>query len=662
METSAGSIDDTVATDDVELTHATHDDLVSEAVTESEPEAPADPEPEPEAKPEAEAEPKAHTEPVAEPEPKADAKPDAKPEAEAEPEPKADAEPEAKPEPEPAPDAEPVTAPAATDTAPAPAPAADDTADAPAEGPAEPPLLPVPVRHSGDRIANRYRLEECVAEAEVFSSWRAMDEKLRRAVGIHLLASGHQRAKDAVAAARQAALLGDPRFVQVLDAVEDGELVYIIREWLPDATALTTLLAEGPLEPYEAYQLVRQVTDALASAHRRGQSHLRLTPDCVLRSDSGQYRINGIATDAVLYGVHAEDQADAEREDTRAIGTLLFSALTHRWPYPEDRYDLQGMPKFLGMVAPEQVRAGVHRGLSDLCAQMLCPEPGRHLEQLTSPDAVAKAISLMPKVKQPAPEPLVIPEYPRQPRPQRPDPQGTTTVPVAAPLPATPPPAPPRRTNRALRWAISLVLMAAVGLGSWATAEALLDKSDSNPGAARMPVSAGVQPKPTPHATPRVLKIFQATEFSPLDQTTIAGDEAPLAVDGKPSTAWTTTPFFNYPNFGNLPQRAEGSGIVVDLGSVQAVSSVNVVLPFTGQTMEVVAAPASDTTAPPSDYDGYTQRISDSSTPTSTTVDSAPLARPVLTRYVLVHITQLAPDPAATNGYYGGISEIQVLS
>ena len=610
VETSAGSIDDTVSTDAVELTDATDDDRASAA------------EPEPEA---AEA-----------PEPEALKSEALKSEAV-----KSDApEPEA-PEPE----------------APEPEAAATETAEAEAAEPAVPPVLPVPVRHSGDRIADRYRLEECVAEAEVFSSWRAMDEKLRRAVGVHLLASGHQRANEAVEAARQAALLGDPRFVQVLDAVEDGELVYIIREWLPDATDLTTLLAEGPLEPYEAYQLTRQVTDALASAHRRGQSHLRLTPDCVLRSDSGQYRINGIATDAALYGVRAEDRADAELQDTQAIGALLFSALTHRWPYPEDRYDLQGMPRFLGMVAPEQVRAGVHRGLSDLCAQMLCPEPGRHLEQLTSPDAVAKAISLMPKVKQPAPEPLVIPEYPRQPRPQRPDPGATAPLP-AAPVPVPPP---PRRTNRALRWSISLVLMAAVGLGSWATAEALLDKSDTGTGAAKVPAGAAL-PKPSQHAAPaHSLKIFGATEFSPMDQTTIAGTQAPLAADGKPSTAWITTPFFNYPKFGNLPYRAQGSGIVVDLGSVQEVTSVNVVLPFTGQTMEVVAAPASATTAP-TDYSGYTQRISDSSTPTSTTVDSAPLAHPIRTQFVLVHITQLAPDPSVANGYYGGISEIQVLS
>ena len=620
VETSAGSIDDAVSTDDVEVNHTAGDDLASEPAAQAAPEADPQPEPKTKTKAKTKAEPAAEAESEPDPEPEAVAEP----EAEAEPEPKAEPEPEAEP--------------------------------------AAPLLLPVPVRHSGDRIADRYRLEECVDEAEVFSSWRAMDEKLRRAVGVHLLASGHQRAKEAVEAARQAALLGDPRFVQVLDAVEDGELVYIIREWLPDATDLTTLLAEGPVEPYEAYQLVRQVTDALASAHRRGQSHLRLTPDCVLRSDSGQSRINGIATDAALYGIRAEDRAAAELQDTRAIGALLFCALTHRWPYPEDRYDLKGMPKFLGLVAPEQVRAGVHRGLSDLCAQMLLPEPGRHLEPLTSPEAVAKAISLMPKVRQPAPEPLVIPDYPRPTRTPRADQQPTAPVPVPPVRPAPVPPAAPKRGNRALRWSISLLLLAAVGLGSWATAEALLDKSDTGSGSTRPAASTGAQPKPTPHpAAPHILKIAGATEFSPRDQTTIAGNEAPLAVDGNPGTAWITSPFFNYPKFGNLPNRAEGSGIVVDLGSVQNVTSVNVVLPFTGQTMEVVAAPA-DATSAPSDYSGYTQRISDSSTPTSTTVNSAPLAHPIRTRFVLVHITSLTPDPDAANGYYGGISEIQVLS
>ncbi len=103
-----------------------------------------------------------------------------------------------------------------------------------------------PELHSGHKLARRYRLEECVTRLDGFSSWRAVDEKLRRAVGVHVLPAHHARARSVLAAARSSALLGDPRFVQVLDAVEENDLVYVVHEWLPDATELTTLLSSGP--------------------------------------------------------------------------------------------------------------------------------------------------------------------------------------------------------------------------------------------------------------------------------------------------------------------------------------------------------------------------------------------------------------------------------
>lgn len=524
------------------------------------------------------------------------------------------------------------------------------------------PLLPAPVRHSGDRIADRYRLEECLTQAGVFTSWRAVDEKLRRAVGIHLLAAGHARSRAAVAAARQAALLGDPRFVQVLDAVEDGELVYIIREWLPDATDLGTLLAEGPLEPYESYQMVRQVTDAIAAAHRKGLSHLRLTPACVLRSDGGQYRITGIALDAALHGLEAEDPADGQLRDARALGGLLFAALTHRWPHPEDRHGLQGMPRAVGVVPPEQVRAGVNRGLSDLCARTLCATPPRHLAPITSPQELARAIDATPKIRQPDPEPLVLPEYPTRSYPH-PAPAGAAAPPSRPRPPAqpAPPPALPGRTGKALRWGISLVVLAAVGLGSWGTAQALMDNHQPSSGATSLPAGVGGSHKPSAKpAALHQLKITGAVEFSPRD-VPIAASQAPLSIDGDPSTAWMTSQYLNYPRFGNYPNRADGSGIVVDLGSVQDVSAVKLILPVAGETLEVLAAPADAGSAPTGSSADFTQRIANLGEVRSTDFTSDTLAKPVHTRYILIHITSLPVDPTGTNAYRGGISEIQVL-
>ncbi|WP_052434555.1 protein kinase family protein [Streptacidiphilus melanogenes] len=536
--------------------------------------------------------------------------------------------------------------------------------------------VPAPVRHSGDRIARRYRLEECTTSNEVFSSWRAVDEKLRRAVGIHLIAAAHPRAKGVLAAARQAALLGDPRFVQVLDAVEDGDVVYVVREWLPDATGLDTMLLTEPLEAYEAYQLVRQLADALTAAHRRGLAHLRLSPACVLRTDSGSYRIDGMAVNAALRGIQAEDKADGAQRDTRAIGALLFAALTLRWPYSEGAHGLQGLPRDLGTVPAERVKAGVHRGLSDLTARTLCSPPGGKLTPVTTPEELAKAVAEMPKVRQPEPEPLVLPTYPTTVRntARRPDPSApgarTTPPPRRPQTPPAPQPTLPGRSGKALKWAVSLVVLGAIALGSWGTAEALM--THDNSGSTNTQLSQGGQGQGQGHGSSggqqsgqdnagrqlKNLPISSDAEFAPFNQP-MKPEDAPLAIDGKVGTSWITKYFIGEPKFGNLPDYKDGSGIVVDLGSVQNVSEVKVTLPTGGQTQEILAAPA-DASGEPTSLSGFTQRISNSALLQGTALDSGVLAKPVRTRYVLIHIISLPSDPSS-GGYRGGISEIQVL-
>ncbi|MGV9265842.1 serine/threonine protein kinase [Kitasatospora sp. NPDC003701] len=516
-----------------------------------------------------------------------------------------------------------------------------------------PRTLPAPLRHSGDMIGHRYRLEECISHTETFSSWRAVDEKLRRAVGVHLMASGHQRARAVLAAAKSAALLGDPRFVQVLDAVQEGELVYVVREWLPHASDLAKLLATGPMEPHEAYQMVRQVTDAVATAHRRGQAHLRLTPRCVLRTDSGQYRINGIAVDAALRGLPDED---AERTDTRAIGALLFAALTHRWPFPEDRYDLQGLPKNLRDVPPDQVRAGVHKGLSELAARALFDHPPHHAEPISTPEQLAKAIALMPRIRQPEPE---LPAFTPPPRhtthalPTAPNPTRVVAAPGTGPVPAPARPGPVRRSRRRLRRVIKVtawtVALSAIGVASWQLVDNLRNSGNSV-------VTAGPSPSgtsPTAHAathTPVPIPVKDAQAFSP------AGDSkytVGKAIDGDPGTNWVTS-WYNDPLGPTKPALRDGVGLLLDLGSAQAVSSVNV--QFVGSTTAELRIPGPQAAgdpakAQPGDFTVAAGKQS------GTALDYA-LESPVTTRYLLLWMTSLPKD---TDGKFRAyVAEVKV--
>ncbi|MFG3347763.1 serine/threonine protein kinase [Streptomyces sp. NPDC048018] len=514
----------------------------------------------------------------------------------------------------------------------------------------EQPSITAPELHSGHKLARRYRLEECVTRLDGFSSWRAVDEKLRRAVGVHILPADHARARSVLAAARSAALLGDPRFVQVLDAVEENDLVYVVHEWLPDSTELTALLAAGPMEPHDAYQLVTQVSGAMAAAHREGLSHLRLTPSAVLRSSTGQYRIRGLAVNAALRGISAERP---QRTDTEAIGALLYAALTQRWPYENDAYGLSGLPKGVGLLPPDQVRAGVHRGLSEIAMRALANDgatASRQEPPCTTPDELAKAVAAMPRIRPPEPEfPLPAPpEYQRTTYQQgtygRPQPHPAATQQIL-----TPPPPLQSRTGKALKWAVSALLIAALGLGSWQIADRLLNQSKSNetPPTQQLPQD---EDNKEPKADGKPVAIEDARDFDPQGAD---GGENPQdiknAYDNDPSTSWTTSSYKGYSKFGNLK---DGVGIILDLGKAQQVSKVEV--SFNGVTSVELRTTPENFSSQPSRLGDFTQQTAGK----GTQVDLVP-GKPLTTRYVLVWLTDL---PSGGDGYRGEISNIKITS
>ncbi|MFJ8541672.1 protein kinase family protein [Streptomyces sp. NPDC093586] len=513
-------------------------------------------------------------------------------------------------------------------------------------GKASPPEL-----HSGHKLARRYRLEECVTRLDGFSSWRAVDEKLRRAVGVHVLPASHTRARSVLAAARSAALLGDPRFVQVLDAVEDDDLVYVVHEWLPDATELTALLAAGPLDAYDAYQMVSQVASAMAAAHREGLAHLRLNPNAVLRTSTGQWRIRGLAVSAALRGISSDTP---QRTDTEAIGALLYATLTQRWPYESDAYGMAGLPKDIGLIPPDQVRAGVHRGLSELTMRALVNDgatASRHESPCTTPEELVKAIGEMPRIRPPEPTFTAPPAYQHTPYQKgthgRPAPHPGITQPVP-----TPPPPLQSRTGKALKWTVSALLIAALGLGSWQLADALIDRGGKTDDQNQIQTTDGddkndVVPKPA-----KPIAVQAAREFVTKGSTQHPADVG-KTYDGDKSTLWRTASFLDGPVIG--PYKP-GVGIVYDLGSAQEVSTADVGLYYGGNhtTAELYAADSLQ----PSSLDAMKKL---GTVTTSGTTATVKVAKPVKTRYVLVWLTALpyaSGDDYSDPGYKQAITDV----
>ncbi len=551
-------------------------------------------------------------------------------------------------------------APAADPPAAEPA-AADPPAAVPAAEPAAPEKPPrggVPAVdvHSGHKLAGRYRLEECVTRLDGFSSWRAVDEKLRRPVGVHILAAGHAHARSVLDAARAAALIGDPRFVQVLDAVEEDDVVYVVHEWLPDATELSTLLVGGtPMEPHEAYELVTQVSQALAAAHRKDLAHLRLTPSAVLRTGSGQWRIRGLSVHAALHGTEADDP---QRTDTEAVGALLYAALTGRWPYEGDAYGLAGLPESVGLIAPDQVRAGVHRGLSELAMRALAagsPGAAAHARPCTTPAELSTAAAELPRIRPPEPQ------YP-QPAPyqqttyqqgyaQR---GGLPGGPAARATAAARPPAPPTlpgRTGKAVKWCVSVLLIVALALASWQLADALINhdgrNGDSGNSAAQPGGAGGSGGGRAAGGKP--VEIESARDFDPFGTGSESPSSVSAAYDGDPRSYWQTK-WYTSAVFGNLK---EGVGLVLDLGEATRVGSVKVSL--IGDTDVTAMATPRDTASMPTDLTGFEEF--DAAAGTNLTLKPT---KPVVTQYVLLWLTEI--PPSAEGNFRGKISDIEIRS
>lgn len=495
----------------------------------------------------------------------------------------------------------------------------------------------------GTLLAGRYRLEDHVVDAATTSYWRGVDEKLGRDVGVRTVAASDPLAATLAAAARTAASTHDPRFVRVLDVSTDRGQAFVISEWARGRT-LEELLAAGPLTDRDAVHVVREVAEALASAHRQHLRHGCLRPDRVVVTDVGQVKLVGLTVDATIAGLPEINPAQAANEDAVGCGRLLFAALTGRWLGPDSVgiapvgampvTALPAPPEDDGRpLSPRQVRAGVPAALDAITVRAL-GRPVHRQEPLLTPAAVAAALEhVEPQELSPTAEPPLDGSTPPQ-----------AVAPVTAPLPPVDAPT-GSRAGGWLGWAVAAVVVVGVALLGWAIVATVSGSlSHKEPGAGAAADSSPAASRPAA-GTPVPIEALR--DFDPQGN----GEENPetlaRAIDGDPATAWTTMTYYNRANLGGLK---DGVGVLVDLGSRQEFSSVSLDLVGDGTS---VALRVGDTA--PRSVDELTQVASRADAGTQVTLrpDS-----PVTARYLLVWLTRL--PSAGGSDYKGGIAELVV--
>lgn len=205
----------------------------------------------------------------------------------------------------------------------------------------------------GRLVAGRYRISRLVARGGMASVYLAMDERLDRGVAVkiihpHLLSDEGFRAKF-IREAKIAAKLSHPNLVNVFDQGEEDGLAYMVMEYVPGMTLRDALKQFGKLKPMRALELMEQILQGLAAAHRGGILHRDIKPENVFLADDGRIKLgdfglarsvdNSTQTGALIGTVAyiapellLRGESDA-RADIYAIGIMLFELLTGAQPF-----------------------------------------------------------------------------------------------------------------------------------------------------------------------------------------------------------------------------------------------------------------------------------------------------------------------------------------
>ncbi|MCP6681450.1 Stk1 family PASTA domain-containing Ser/Thr kinase [Bacillus nakamurai] len=208
---------------------------------------------------------------------------------------------------------------------------------------------------TGKRISGRYHILRPIGGGGMANVYLAEDIILEREVAIKVLRFDFVNDNDFIRRfrreAQSASSLDHPNIVSIYDIGEEGDIYYIVMEYVEGMTLKEYITTHGPLHPKEALSIMEQIVSAIAHAHHNHIVHRDIKPHNILIDHMGHIKVTdfGIATalssttithtNSVLGSVHylSPEQARGglatKKSDIYALGIVLFELLTGKIPF-----------------------------------------------------------------------------------------------------------------------------------------------------------------------------------------------------------------------------------------------------------------------------------------------------------------------------------------
>ena len=208
------------------------------------------------------------------------------------------------------------------------------------------------------RLGERYEVLGLIAEGGMAHVYRGRRVDDGTVVAIKILRDQYAHNAEFVARfereADAAARLSHPRMVRIFDHGRDGDVHYIVMEYIDGEDLKTHLRRAGPLDEARVRTIGAEVCDVLEYAHTMGIVHRDIKPQNILLTPDGGVKVTdfGIAralaatgiteTGTVLGSVQYISPEQARglgvgwRADLYSLGVVLYEAATGTLPFDAD--------------------------------------------------------------------------------------------------------------------------------------------------------------------------------------------------------------------------------------------------------------------------------------------------------------------------------------
>jgi serine/threonine-protein kinase len=181
---------------------------------------------------------------------------------------------------------------------------------------------------AGPQTLGRYVLERVLGKGAMGIVYEALDPKLHRKVAIKTILISQldeETAKDFsmrfVREAHAVARLNHPNIVQVYDFGEEGDIAYLVMEFIRGNELKSALITNQVFDRKQCVRIMCELLDALDFAHEAGVVHRDIKPANVMLDSQGRAKL----TDFGVARVTDADRTNAERTQAGTmVGTPAY--------------------------------------------------------------------------------------------------------------------------------------------------------------------------------------------------------------------------------------------------------------------------------------------------------------------------------------------------